>query len=66
MKSMRRLRLLARLRRFARDQRGATTLEWTLLFTAIAVPSWLIIELALDLLTAYYRLALVLLSMPTP
>lgn len=49
-----------------RDEEGATTLEWTLLLAAIALPSWVIIRIALATLVAYYQMSVTLLGLPTP
>lgn len=48
------------------DEEGATTLEWTLLLAAIALPSWVIIRIALATLVAYYQMSVTLLGLPTP
>jgi len=66
--------LLRRTRRRARvvigrlnqAQRGATTLEWTLLLAAIALPSYFIIQLALEALVAHYQLVTTVNSLPFP
>lgn len=54
------------LQELAGDENGATTLEWTLLLAAIALPSWLIIRIVLATLVAYYQMSVTLLGLPTP
>ena len=67
--------MFARLRKIAdrcrrspahRDETGATTLEWTLLLAAIAVPSYWIIQLALSALVGHYRMLTTINSLPFP
>lgn len=53
-------------KRLGRDDRGATTLEYALLLAAIAIPSYFISMLALDLLIAHYRMMTLLNSLPVP
>ena len=54
-------------KRWKRDgQRGATTLEWTLLVAAIALPSYGIILLGLETLFAHYRMITTLNGLPFP
>jgi hypothetical protein len=57
---------LARLRRLADDQSGATTLEWTLLLAAIAIPSYWLVKICLAYMVDYYRLMTTLNSLPFP
>lgn len=52
--------------RLIRDERAATTLEWSLLLAAIALPSYFVIRLALDSLVGYYQMMTVLNSLPFP
>lgn len=62
---MRTVRILRR--RWRRDgERGATTLEWLLLVAAIALPSYAIIRLGLELLYAHYQLITTLNGLPFP
>lgn len=56
--------LRARLRRLYRDDRGATMLEWCLLLAAIAVPSLVLINYGLALLSAHHGLVTTLNQMP--
>ncbi len=49
-----------------KDESAATTLEWTLLLAAIALPSWFILELALDLLVGHYQMQTALNGIPFP
>src|SRR3990172_4804323 len=49
-----------------RDQTGATTLEWTLLLAAIAVPSYFIFKLALAALIGHYQLVTTITALPFP
>lgn len=48
------------------DRRGATMLEWTLLLAAIALPSYAIVLLLLETLTAHFGIVLVWTSLPLP
>lgn len=48
------------------DEQAATTLEWSLLLAAIALPSYFIIRLALDSLVGHYQMMTVLNSLPFP
>lgn len=52
--------------RFDEDDSGATALEWTLLLAAIALPSYFIIRLGLDLLIAHYELIVTINELPVP
>lgn len=49
-----------------RDEAGATTLEWALLLAAIALPSYWIIKVALQLLTDHYRMMTTINGLPFP
>ena len=55
-----------RLRRRLRDDRGATMLEWVLLLAAIALPSYVIILVMLDVLAGYYQMISTLNGLPFP
>ena len=59
-------RITRALRRLHAAQRGATSLEWTLLLAAIAFPSYLIVRSALNLLLAHYRMMTFVNSLPFP
>jgi hypothetical protein len=48
------------------DEKGATTLEWTLLLGAIAIPSYYIIDLCLQSLAGHYRMVTLINSLPFP
>ena len=52
--------------RLAREQDGTTTLEWALLLAAIAIPSYVIIVMALETLLGHYRMMTTLNSLPFP
>lgn len=52
--------------RKAPDDEGATTLEWTLLLAAIALPSYFIINLCVNLLVDHYRMMTTLNALPFP
>ena len=54
------------LRRLMRSQRGATMLETVLLLAAIAIPSYVIIRLALRALLGFYHMVVTLLELPFP
>ncbi len=54
------------LRRFWREQTGATTLEYGLLLAAIALPSYVIFKFALKLLVYQYGMIVQLNSLPFP
>ena len=47
-----------------RDEQGATTLEWTLLLAAIAIPSLVLIRYGLALLAAHHGLVTTINQMP--
>ncbi len=51
---------------WGRDQRGATGLEFALLLAAIVLPSYVIIQLGLELLAEHYRLIVTMNAMPMP
>ena len=53
-------------RRGLRDERGQTALEWTLLLAAIAIPSYLVIRVAVLTLIAHYQMVTVLNGLPFP
>ena len=50
----------------AKNQRGATMLEWTLLLAAIALPSYFIIKMVLSALVGQYRMMTTLNGLPFP
>ena len=54
------------LRALARDQRGATSLEWALLLGAIAIPSYYLIQAGLEALVAHYEMITTLNALPFP
>lgn len=54
------------LRKLHADEGGGTALEWTLLLAAIALPSYFIIRVSLDLLVEHYRMIALLNSLPFP
>lgn len=62
--AVRRARDLAR--RILVGRQGATSLEWTLLLAGIAIPSYFILMLALNILVQHYRLVTTLNSLPFP
>lgn len=49
-----------------KDESAATTLEWTLLLAAIALPSWFLLELAMDILVGHYHMQTTLNGLPFP
>ena len=49
-----------------RRVRGATALEWTLLLAAIALPSYFLVLLGLNILTAHYDLLRTVNALPFP
>ena len=49
-----------------RDESAATTLEWALLLAAIGLPSYVIIQLAIDALVGHYRMMTMINSLPFP
>ncbi len=57
---------LRRLKKMLSDQAGATTLEWALLLGVIAIPSYYIIQMALNVLVAHYRMITTLNALPFP
>lgn len=48
------------------DEAGATTLEWALLLAAIALPSYWLMQLALNVLIGHYRMMTTLNALPFP
>lgn len=54
------------LARWHRDEQGATTLEWTLLLAAIAIPAYGIIRIALAALIGQYQMLTMLNGLPFP
>ncbi|QDU34032.1 hypothetical protein KS4_20940 [Poriferisphaera corsica] len=59
-------KLKVSLRRFKRNQRGATALEYLLVIGAIVLPSYVIIQMMLDLLVTHYQITVDLNGMPFP
>lgn len=54
------------MRRLMRSKRGATMLETVLLLAAIAIPSYVIIRLALRALLGFYHMMVTLIELPFP
>ena len=54
------------LKHLVKDESAATTLEWTLLLAAIALPSWFLLQLAFDLLVGHYHMQTALNGLPFP
>jgi Flp pilus assembly pilin Flp len=54
------------LRQLDADEAGVTSLEWTLLLAAIALPSYFIMRLALQTLVAHYGMLTTLNGLPLP
>lgn len=54
------------MRRLLRSRRGATMLETVLLLAAIAIPSYVIIRLALRALLGFYHMMVTLIELPFP
>lgn len=52
--------------RLIRHRRGATMLETVLLLAAIAIPSYVIIQLALRALLGFYQMMVTLIHLPFP
>jgi hypothetical protein len=50
----------------AGDDRGATTLEWTLLLVALGIPAYWFAKLALDTLVAYDGMITTINGLPFP
>lgn len=48
------------------DQTGATTLEWTLLLAAIAIPCYWVVKFALEALVGYYQMQTTITALPFP
>lgn len=59
-------RLLGKFVKLHRDQRGTTTLEWTLLLAGFAIPALLIMAVAFNLLVAHYQMVTTLNALPFP
>lgn len=53
-------------RTLLRDQGGATSLEWTLLLAAIALPAYFIIRTLLLIVAELYRMDTTLNALPFP
>lgn len=68
MKRTRRILRLCRRRvqRRLADDRGATMLEWALLLAAIALPSYFLIALMLNVLGGHYQLISTINGLPFP
>ena len=64
MKLLRQIRSLAE--RLHRDESGATTLEMALLAAAVIIPSVYVLDLALDVIVAHYRMITFVNSLPFP
>jgi hypothetical protein len=54
------------LHRLLRHHQGATMLETVLLLAAIAIPSYVIIELSLRALLGFYHMMTTLINLPFP
>ena len=48
------------------DESGATALETVMILGAIAIPSYFILMICLNLLTAHYRMLVTMNSLPFP
>ena len=59
-------KLKAKIKRFRRSQRGATAIEYLLVIGAIVLPSYVMIQMMLDLLVTYYQITVDLNGMPFP
>lgn len=59
-------RLTRRLRTLLADQHGANSIEWALLLGAIAIPSYFIIQAALNALVLHYQMITTLNALPFP
>ena len=59
-------RFTRRLRTLLTDQRGANSIEWALLLGAIAIPSYFIIQAALNALVLHYQMVTTLNALPFP
>jgi Flp pilus assembly pilin Flp len=64
--NLRVIRLTRRLRTLLKDQRGANSIEWALLLGAIAIPSYFIIQAALNALVLHYQMITTLNALPFP
>ncbi|QQE12086.1 hypothetical protein JD969_01020 [Planctomycetota bacterium] len=63
-KHTRRIRVTCK--RFIRNQRGATMLEWLLVVGAIVLPSYVVIQILLDTLVGYYQMSVEVNGLPFP
>lgn len=54
------------IRRLIRDERGAVSLEWSLLLAAFGIPMLAIFTLMLATLAEHYRMMSFVLSLPYP
>lgn len=59
-------RLTRPLRTLLTDQRGANSIEWALLLGVIAIPSYYLIQAALNALVLHYQMATTLNALPFP
>jgi len=53
-------------RALAQDEGGGTTLEWSLLLAAIALPGYYLIQLLMNTLVGYYQMMTAVNSLPFP
>ena len=59
-------RLTPKLRKLLADQRGANSIEWALLLGVIAIPSYYLIQAALNALVLHYQMITTLNALPFP
>ena len=59
-------RLTRKLRKLLADQRGANSIEWALLLGVIAIPSYYLIQAALNALVLHYQMITTLNALPFP
>lgn len=59
-------RLKSRFKRRVKNERGATMLEWVLLLAVIGLPSFFIINVALNALIGNYQMMTTLNALPFP
>ena len=59
-------RLARKLRKLLANQRGANSIEWALLLGVIAIPSYYLIQAALNALVLHYQMITTLNALPFP
>ncbi len=59
-------KILAAVRRLARNQRGASTVEYLLLIALIGIPSLVVFRALLALMAEFYKMVVFIETLPMP